>query len=95
MGVVKLGDASTWKLQETLKATQAARGAAPAGASDAAPTAPGIIRLPVSRPAQALPPAPKPDFKRKAWPGAQSDSAPIAQREQRKAEGFLPPCAAL
>ena len=73
MGLVKLGDASTWKLQETLRATQAAGGTASTAAP--APVAPGVIRLPVSRPAAPLPAAPKPDYKRKAWPGALAEGS--------------------
>jgi hypothetical protein len=84
MGLVKLGDASTWKLQETLRATQAASGAATTTVAAAAPVAPGVIRLPVSRPAAALPAAPKPEYKRKAWPGALSLQAAEGRLRQRR-----------
>ena len=90
MGLVKLGDASTWKLQETLRATQAA-GTATASTAAPAPVAPGVIRLPVSRPAAPLPEAPKPDYKRKAWPGASVEGS--LQLRMSAWQRVFPPCA--
>lgn len=61
MGLVKLGDASTWKTTESLPSRSGAAAAAVAGAA-AAP--PGMVRL-TSTSASALPPAPKRQI---AWP---------------------------